>query len=228
MKIVIGIPTGQRVDQAVEVVRAWRSKGFDVCVLTWDKITEEVFYTPLGDKVDFVTDKMESFGTNQNKMMRETPDWDIWICGADDLWPGDQEDLRERIELIAGESRDSLIWVADGCCNEQPTHPIITRKMYDALGGDIFDENYKHQYVDTDLFMRMLEKHRVVKCFDISFDHRHPIKTKGKIDEIYKIGSSSFEEDANYYHKKWADALVTKEFIEDIEIEQEQTENQEA
>ena len=228
MKIVIGIPTGQRAKQAVEVVQAWQDAGFEVCVLTWDEETNIEVHQQCHPAYMMREVERHSFAVNQNDMMKSIPDWDIWICGADDLWTGGQEDLRERIELVAGESRDGLIWVKDGCCNEQPTHPIITRKMYDALDGDIFDENYKHNYVDTDLFMRMLEKHRVVKCFDITFDHRHPIKTKGEVDEIYEIGGKSFEEDATYYHKKWQDAFVNTDFIEDIEIEQEQTENQEA
>jgi hypothetical protein len=91
--------------------------------------------------------------------------------------------------------------------------------MYEALDGDIFDENYKHNYVDTDLFMRMLAKNRVVKCFDITLDHRHPIKTRVEPDQIYEIGTQSFTEDSEYYYKKWQDAFVNQEFIEELEIE---------
>jgi hypothetical protein len=219
MKIVIGIPTGQRAEQAVEVVKAWQERGIEVCIFTWEDETRAMVSNRCNPSRIVKTKRRESFAILQNRMMKYAPDWDIWICGADDLWPGDQEDLKERIELIASESRDGLIWVADGCCNEQPTHPIITRKMYEALDGDIFDENYKHNYVDTDLFMRMLERNRVLKCFDITLDHRHPIKTGGEVDEIYNIGAKSFSEDAEYYLKKWQGAFINHEFIEELEIE---------
>lgn len=219
MKIVIGIPTGQRAKQAVEVIQAWQKRDIEVCVLTWETETALAVGNECHPTYLIKEKERYSFGINQNLMMKNTPDWDVWICGADDLWPGLQEDLKERIELIAGESRDSLIWVKDGCCNEQPTHAIITRNMYNGLRGEIFDEKYKHNYVDTDLFMRMLAKNRVVKCFDIGFDHRHPIRTMAKLDKIYEIGGQSFSEDAEYYHTKWKDAFINKEFIEELEIE---------
>jgi len=167
----------------------------------------------------FKTNHMLSFAVNQNNMMEKIPDWDVWICGSDDLWSGGQADLKDRIELIAANSGDSLIWVADGCLNQQPTHPIITRTMYEVEGPKVLSEEYRHNFVDTDLFARMLQKNRVVKCFDIVLDHRHPIKGMAKQDEIYRVGSQSYPQDAVIYHKKFNGQRITQDNVEVLEIE---------
>ena len=216
MKIVIGVPTGQRGKQAEKAIASWKKRGFDVCVRTWD-----IDLTPYkeADTV-FQTKTRESFAVNQNAMM--DTDWDVWICGADDLWPGEQLDLHERIEVISEEAGNRLLWVGDGLFNQQPTHPIITREMYDDQGGVIFDEAYIHNFVDTDLFARMLVKKKVAKCPHICFDHRHYYTQKTKEDEISLIGSQSYPEDAVLFHKKWGDLTInTIADVEILEIEEE-------
>ena len=218
MNIVIGIPTGGRSQQAAEVVKSWAKKGIDVCITTWDDITFDLFRGTHNRLIK--TDKMESFAANQNMMMAEYPDWDVWICGADDLWSGGQYDLKDRIEVVAEEAGNRLIWVADGCLNAQPTHPIITRKMYEVEGPKILCEDYQHNFVDTDLFARMLQQTRVVKCFDIVLDHRHPINKTADQDDIYAIGGDSYPKDAILYHTKWGNKRITINDVQEIELEQ--------
>ena len=222
--IVIGIPTGGRSQQAAEVVKSWKKKGINVCITTWDDTYERERIIPLlewedGEDEFIVTDRMESFAVNQNRMMEHIPDWDVWICGADDLWPGGQYDLKDRIELVAGEAGNRLIWVADGCLNAQPTHPIITRAMYEAEGPKILCEDYEHNFVDTDLFSKMLLQKRVIKCFDIALDHRHPINQTADQDDIYAIGGKSYPQDAMLYHAKWGKEQITINDVEVVEIE---------
>lgn len=224
MNIVVGIPSGQRTKQLIEVVNAWHSRGIKVAVLTWDSDTAIDVNNDAKPEYFVMEKERYPFGVNQNLMMNHITDWDVWICGADDLWPGRQPDLKERIELVAENSGDKLIWVGDGLFNKQPTQPIITRAMYESENKVIFDEMYHHNFVDTDLFARMLIKKKVVKCFDIMFDHRHPWSTNlsnpPKDDEIYRIGMGSYPMDACRYHKKYGDKRINvNESIEEFEIE---------
>lgn len=228
MNIVVGIPSGQRAKQLIKVVKAWHDRGIDCFVLTWDEDTAIDVNNEARPKYFTLEKERYSFGVNQNLMMKAANEWDIWICGADDLWPGRQPDLKERIELVAQNSGDKLIWVMDGCFNAQPTHAVITRKMYESEGNAIFDELYYHNFVDTDLFARMLKKKKVVKCFDIAFDHRHPwgvhLADKPEIDEIYRIGQSTYPQDASRFHRKFEGQQINVNFdVEEFQIDEEET-----
>ncbi len=205
MNIFISIPTGQRTNQVVEVAKAWQQLGFKVAVYTWDNKTRNAFlkskYVFLRKPtIDFLAKgKQASFGVLQN-FLAESFDWDVLICGADDLWPVSEPDI---IEAAARTCPDKMIWVKDGCLNRQPTHPIITRGWYEKHGRTIFNELYHHNFVDTDLFVRCALDDSVVKCFDISFDHRHPVKTKAKPDSIYRQGQSKYRMDELFFQMKW-------------------------
>ena len=214
MNVTIAIPTGQRTEQAVEVVRAWQAAGVHVAVFTWDDetwdalnrkraIRERLRAKPFKATEPTVSalwqGERASFGKLQNFMAANIPDWDVLICGADDLWPDKGTGL---IGKAAQEAPKSILWAGDGLFNEQPTHPIITRGWYDKH-GEIFDEGFYHNFVDTDLFLRASKKDEVIDCRSfIQFDHRHPAKTgKGK-DAIYDYGDKRFPHDKAYFDMK--------------------------
>ncbi len=196
MKTILSIPSGYRVKRLLKVIEKWRKVcDFEIHVITWDGAVSDalrkkrfndyskVFCLDVGQP-------MRSFAANQNEMAEFIGNWDIFICGADDLYPCNNISM---IEPVCRENPDKVIWVKDGLFNQQPTHPIITRGWYDKHGY-IFDEDYKHNFTDTDLFVRLLNAGEVVKCFDIGFDHRHPIKG-GSNDSIYALGQKSYTED---------------------------------
>jgi hypothetical protein len=209
MNITISIPTGHRTNQVVEVAKAWKRRGFKVAIYTWDDETRNAFLTskywfwkqPTVDRL--IKGKQASFGVLQNLLAANT-DWDVLICGADDLWP---VSLREAIEAAARACPDKMIWVRDGCLNRQPTHPIITRGWYEAHERTIFNELYHHNFVDTDLFVRCALDDSVVKCFDIEFDHRHPFKTHIALDSVYRQGQSRYRMDEMFFQMKWNSRL---------------------
>lgn len=197
MKIVLAIPSGDRTEQLLKVIARWRkvAPDFKIALYTWDKETTKfaskfVDYNFNGD--------LQSFAKNQNLMAKAIDDWDVWICGADDLYPESGIDL---IEKVCTENPGKIIWVKDGCFNQQPTHPIITRGWYDKH-GEIFDEQFEHNFCDTDLLYRASVNDEIVKCFDIGFDHRHYLKTGRKPDKIYKLGQSSFARDKKRFEAK--------------------------
>ena len=216
MNITIAIPTGQRTEQAVEVVRAWQKVGVRVVVFTWDPETraalmrERTWEQRLKGKL-FTTHEATvgrlwlgdraSFGRLQNYMAENTLDldWDVLICGADDLWPDRGTDL---IGNAAQEVPDTILWAGDGLFNEQPTHPIITRGWYNKY-RQIFDEGFRHNFVDTDLFLRASKRSEVVDCRSfIQFDHRHPTKTGKNKDALYRYGDRMFPHDKAYFDMK--------------------------
>jgi len=189
MKTILSIPSGNRVKKLLKCIEKWRKVcDFEIHVITWDSVTMEALRGT--DFVLYTHKPMQSFAKNQNELADITPDWDIFICGADDLYPGNNIHL---IEPVCRDNPDKVIWVKDGLYDAQPTHPIITRGWYEKHGY-IFDEGYKHNFCDTDLFVRLLNAGEVVKCFDIAFDHRHPLKG-AKYDSIYFAGEKNFEKD---------------------------------
>jgi hypothetical protein len=199
----VTIPTGQRGDRARETVVNWKRAGFKVAAYVWDDQTY--------DAVNLLVDKIwrgerASFAKLQNFMAANLEGWDGLICAADDLWP------KYGTELIGDLVRDNqgkVIWANDGLFNMQPTHPIITRAWYDKHNGRIFSEVFEHNFCDTDLAVRTANAGELVRCEDVSFDHRHHFKTRQK-DAVYALGQKSFKRDAQWFATMHGDIDLNK------------------
>jgi hypothetical protein len=209
--IYITIPTGQRTDRAVETVQKWMAMGFHVAVYTWDSETLKRLNDPR--KVDLLMeDRRRPFAVLSNILAEEVflqePTCDAIICGADDLWP--VSTLKE-IEDVVRLNPDKIIWVKDGCFNQQPTHPIVTKKWFQDHGEKIFSTAYAHNYCDTDLALRAVAERSIVKCFDIEgFDHRHWYKTGNREtrDEVYRIGERWFKSDQEIFESRFPNVNI--------------------
>lgn len=206
MKIVIAIPTGNRVRNIIKVVEKIRKVcGFLIAIYTWDPETKAA----INGKVDYLFEgPLQSFAKNQNMMAAMIPDWDGFICGADDLYPDFGMDL---IPEVCRMENGNIIWVKDGLFNKQATHPIITRGWYEKHNKKIFDENYHHNFCDTDLFLSACLAGEMIKCFNIGFDHRHPLKDGRKPDDIYRLGQSTYVQDGEYFESKFTAEERTRE-----------------
>jgi hypothetical protein len=192
----------------------WRKvTDFEIALYTWDDETSKAV-----NPDHLFKGEMQSFAKNHN-LMAKTLDWDVYICGADDLYPSYG---MEYIEKVAEKYPDKLIWVADGLFNRQPTHPIITRGWYEKYGF-IFDEDFRHNFCDTDLFIRALKNDDVIKSSKIGFDHRHFSKTGKKPDKIYRIGQGSFEKDKKTFISKHWDLPDNEVTVEEAVIDEQQT-----
>lgn len=213
MKTILAIPSGQRTVKLINCILAWRKVcGFEIAVYTWDEETEK--------NVSCITDhlfkgELASFAVNHNFMASAIKEWDVYICGADDLYPGFGIN---HIERVCRDNPGKIVWAKDGFLNQQPTHAIITRQWYDNHGY-IFDEKFKHNFCDTDLFIRAATAGEVVKCFKIGFDHRHYLKTEKKKDEIYKLGESTYAEDKKYFEAKHKGEIINVNEIPEVRIE---------
>lgn len=210
MKTVLGIPSGNRVYKLLKVIEKWRNAcDFEIATATWDVKTVKA----VNDVFLYATNEMGSFACNHNMLASIVPDWDIYICGADDLYPAN---AISKIAPVCEQNPEKVIWVRDGLYDALPTHPIITRGWYDKYGC-IFDEDYRHNFTDTDLFVRCLKAGEIVKCFDIAFDHRHPLKTGEPADDIYQVGAESFQADRARFYARHPDAdRVITEMISEV------------
>jgi len=203
MKIILAIPTGDRTERAVETAWKWYDTGaVKIVAYAWDDKTAKAL-KPFCKKI--FRGFRKPFGVLQNYMAMAVKKWDVFICGADDLWP---EEGTELIGPAAREVDGNILWVKDGLFNAQPTHPIITRGWYDKH-GKIFDEGFMHNFCDTDLFVRASMAQEVVKCFDIAFDHQHWLKTKQPKDMIYDAGQRHWGHDKQYFQMKHSKFLNT-------------------
>ena len=197
MNIVLSIPSGQRTETLIDVIYKWRKVcDFKIAIYAWDEKTEK----DVSGLADYLwRGELASFAVNQNFVARNVEAWDVFICGADDLYPGCNIG---KIESVCRQCSDKILWVRDGFLDAQPTHAIITRGWYEKYGC-IFDEKFKHNFCDSDLFMRAMQANEIVKCFDIAFDHRHYLRTNHKKDDIYKLGEKSYGEDDRYFKSKY-------------------------
>lgn len=215
MKIILGIPSGYRVKKLLKCIESWRKVcDFEIHVITWDGSTTDALRDYKRIYVLDVGLPMKSFAVNHNELAGFLSHWDVYICGADDLYPGN---AISEIEKVCQQNPGKVIWVRDGLFDAIPTHPIITRGWYEEHGS-IFDEDYRHNFTDTDLFIRTLMAGEIVKCFEIGFDHRHPLKTGEPADEIYTIGNESFTADRKIFYRKHPNADQIMQDLLEIKV----------
>ena len=212
MNIVLSIPSGQRTEMLIDVILEWRKVcDFKIALYTWDERTEK---EASGLVEYFRRGGLASFAVNQNFLAKSIEGWEVFICGADDLYPGHNID---KIESVCRRNPDKVIWVKDGFLNQQPTHSIITRGWYDRHGY-IFDEGFKHNFCDSDLLMRTMKAGEIVRCFDISFDHRHYLKDKRTKDDIYRLGESTYSEDERYFYSKYERGRISLKGVPEVHV----------
>lgn len=203
MNIIYAIPSGQRAEKLLRCIEKWRKAAdFKIAVTTWCDQTESLMNIAKPDYF-IKTAERKSYAINHNRMAKEITGWDAYICGADDLYPKNNVSFIKDIVLRFG---NKIFWVKDNLFNAQMTHPIITKGWYDKY-LKIFEEEYCHNFCDTELFIRAGLAGEVVKCFQIEFDHRHYLKDNGKPDEIYKIGNSTYSRDRDIFNEKFKDGI---------------------
>jgi len=74
---------------------------------------------------------------------------------------------------------------------ELGTHFVISRKLIEKLGDEIFHRGYYHCYSDSELTARAIQMNKYVFCEEAQIIHDHPAGT-GKVvrdgDPVYSIG----------------------------------------
>jgi hypothetical protein len=190
------IPTGNRPESALSVVKAWaeyKQHGIKIALCVWDEVTYRAV-EPYADWIKFSF--RQPFSVFQNHMMSNVKgEWSGVVCAADDLYPLDNcERLPECCETNDGKA----LFIYDSVNNDIPCHPVITRKFYEEHGPEIFDEGFVHNFCDTDLWRR--HKRNFVRVNDILFEHKHYTVSKRKRDDIDAIAANSWHKDQEYFN----------------------------
>jgi GT2 family glycosyltransferase len=146
---------------ARKTVEAWKIQGFDIYCITWDKQT---FYELLPQVTEIALDERKSWGTNQNTMMAHS-NWDLWICGNDDIAPIMNLD---KLEGVANRHPDCMIGM--GPDTRALCVPVITRNYYESHKPTM-DEGYFHNCVDYDASIRAIREKKFIWCPTIEYAH---------------------------------------------------------
>jgi hypothetical protein len=197
MSVWVTIPTGDRPEQALDVVKDWatlKDSDIRIAVYAWDKRTHDlvkphVDWLELGER--------KSFAKLQNYMASQIGDFDGIVCGADDLYPFIN---CEHLSFCCKKFDGRALFIFDMINSVQPCHPVITKTWYKKHGPKIFDEIFIHNFCDTDLYKRHYGT--FVKIDDISFDHRHFSTGKREKDKIDEIALKAWDYDQAYYNMK--------------------------
>lgn len=200
------LPTGDRPQKALAVVRAWKDVGITVVAYCWDDET----YNLLKDVTPYLfRGERKSFPVLQNLMAKQVTGWECMICGADDLYPHNLSQLEDTYKKFPGK----ILWVDDNITKFNLTHPVVTRQWYDNH-DEIFDEQFTHCYCDRELYVQASRRGEIVKCFNIVFDHRHYLVTGEPLDKINKIAEAAREKDKERFYSKYKDTNSYLGFVE--------------
>jgi hypothetical protein len=196
--IYVLIPTG-RVERTIKCVKAWKEAGFTPIVSTW---LPEV-YEATKDLCETVLSSDRSRHPHQinylvDMVFTKKEDAEAAISAADDLWPVSSY---EEVLQAVRDNQGKILWTRDMLFDECNSHPVFTRDWWKP-GREVFDPQFHHNYTDLDFMMRNLLDGDLVKCFDLSFDHRHPIKCGGE-DWLNSEAMIWTLVDESYFKFKW-------------------------
>jgi len=203
--IFIAISTGDRPQKALAVAEAWKAQNINVVAYCWDDET----YDLLKEVTPYLfRGERKSFPILQNLMAKLVTGWDCMICGSDDLYPKNVSQLDDTYWRLPGK----ILWVNDNIHKRCITHPVITRQWYDDH-KKIFDERFFHSYCDYDLFILAGRRGEIVKCFNITFEHRHYLITGEPLDALNELVEATKEDDEAKYKAKHKELGFTLGFI---------------
>lgn len=129
---------------------------------------------------------------------------EIMIVVSDDTdcpneWP--------RLILDAVQGReDYVLRVDDGIQKWLITAPIIDRKYYDRFGY-VYHPDYRHIFVDTEFTHVADILGRTIRADHINFQHRHPCKGLGQMDDIYRRSDATFQQGKEVYLRRFRESF---------------------
>ena len=175
MRMVYGFSSGNRISTAIKAAEAWRKAGFILACTTWDIHTAHI----LQPHVDYMScQERKSWGDWHNLRMDEVPDWDVYVCGNDDILPKTNVGM---IEEFAKTYPGMLLGV--GTDIQASSMPIITRGWYETH-RPVFDSQFTHYFTDYDAVWRALVEEKFRICREIDYDHIHETQEKSATEVI--------------------------------------------
>jgi hypothetical protein len=91
---------------------------------------------------------------------------------------------------------------------EHSPHPLVRRSYVDQVGaswdgpGIVCHEGYQHNFVDDELVTAAKQRGTWTPALASRVEHLHPFWQKAELDEVHKLGQSSFEEDRKLFEER--------------------------
>jgi hypothetical protein len=91
---------------------------------------------------------------------------------------------------------------------EHSPHPLVRRLYVDQVGaswdgpGIVCHEGYQHNFVDDELVTAAKQRGTWTPALASRVEHLHPFWQKAELDEVHKLGQSSFEEDRKLFEER--------------------------
>lgn len=154
------------------------------------------------------------FARKVNLAYRESDD--EWLFqGATDLlfhegWDEKALGMAQRMKMtVVGTNDLGNAHVRRGA---HSTHTLIKREYIETMGGtfdgsgEVFSEEYCHNFVDTEFVQTAMMRGQFISCRKSIVEHLHPNWHKGEMDATYEKGLKDFHADARLYNERLRDA----------------------
>ena len=96
---------------------------------------------------------------------------------------------------------------------EHATHLLVRRSYVDEQGGGwdgpgvVAHEGYRHWYVDDELVAAAKQRGVWAMALGAKVEHLHPAWGKGEMDDVYRLGLASAEQDKAHFQQRAAEHL---------------------
>jgi len=181
-------PSGEDEDTAA----AWKAAGAEVLRGDDEHVIGEDIHDPTA----------HTFAEKANLGYRQTREPWLFLVGDDvRFWPGwldhTQHAAGERFHVV-GTNDLANSRVTSG---EHATHLLVRRKYVDGMGaswdgpGVLAHEGYRHNFVDDEIVTAAKARGVWTPCLPAKVEHLHPFDGKAEMDEVYRLGAASAEQD---------------------------------
>lgn len=180
-----------------EVAAAWRHAGAEVL---WDD----------DEQVDGEGARAHTFAEKANLAYRQTVEKFLFTCGSDVTFhPG----WLSHAQHVADVLEASVVGVNDlgnqrTLAGEHAAHLLIRRSYVDEVGASwdgpkvVAHEGYTHNFVDDEIVHAAKQRGVWQMALGAVVEHHHPVFGKGEVDDVYRLGESSWEADRDLFRQR--------------------------
>lgn len=216
MKLLIKYPTRNRPEQFLKILSQYYDSAADKENINWlvsydldDKkmnpsIIERAKNIVPGIKIvgGYSRNKIDAC----NRDMRSEKEWDIVVLISDDMevaQKGWDDIIRKEMQKNYPDT-DGVLWFYDGYQERICTFSIMGKKYYDRFGY-MYHPSYKSLWCDNEFTDVAKNLGKLKYIPNPIVKHQHPAWGGGvKMDDLYRINESFYNEDAENYRKRKA------------------------
>lgn len=180
-----------------EVAAAWTHAGATVL---WDD----------DEQVDGQGPTAHTFAEKCNLAYRQTAEPWLFTCGSDVTfhpgWLSHAQHVAEVLQASVVGTND--LANARVMAGEHATHLLIRRSYVDEQGSSwdgpkvVAHEGYRHNFVDDEIVTAAKQRGVWQMALGAVVEHHHPVFGKGEVDDVYRIGESSWEADRDLFQQR--------------------------